>query len=381
MASNSDGTAIFVPYARAPQVLAAAIVLPILSIGAVALRFYVRISRRNGIWSRQLVYPSCFVQEVLLELPHETIVAEKVEYTIALQLILAYSCIKTSIVFFYRRIFIVDRRGWFNVITWVYLGLNFAWTIAFFFLFLFLCGTHFRAAWGSRFDLITYCTNSLQKEEGLYISEYLMNILLLIMPIPALTWNRYGAFIFQSSKGCSHGCLPISILVCFFQDLSKICSKILTSDRALIASILRLGIVLKLASGSLATLHIDENLTLGTIYYWGIIEASLALIAYCLPTLKTLVSPQGLQSAVASVRSAISLQSLQNIRSNNSKGSKGSWNATKRPDVYTEIEGGASNVAFNGDPGTIEMKTSATFTHGESQSEDLEPGLSGLGRI
>ncbi|PQE29624.1 plasma membrane Pth11 protein [Rutstroemia sp. NJR-2017a BBW] len=150
---------------------------------------------------------------------------------------------------------------------------------------------------------------------------------------------------------------------------------------AVIASILRLGIILKLTSGSIATLHVDENLTLGTICYWAIIEASLALIACCLPTLKTLVSTQGLQSAVASVRSAISLQSLQNIRPNNSKGSEGSRNGTKRPDVYTEIEGGASNVAFSGDPGTIEMKTSATFTHGESQSEDLEPEISGVGRI
>ena len=70
-----------------------------------------------------------------------------------------------------------------------------------------------------------------------------------------------------------------------------------------------------------------------TILYWSMIEAGLAIIASCLPTLQALFIKGSLQSMVATVRSMISVLSL---RSHNSHGSKES-----RPSQppYSEIHG------------------------------------------
>ena len=63
------------------------------------------------------------------------------------------------------------------------------------------------------------------------------------------------------------------------------------------------------------------------------IEAGLAIIASCLPTLQTLVAKDSIQSMVASIRSAISLESL---RSHSSRGSKKS-RMGRRP--YLGVDG------------------------------------------
>lgn len=106
---------------------------------------------------------------------------------ITLLLIIAYGCIKLSILFFYRRTFVVgELTPAFNVATWLLIVIVTAWTITFLFVFIFSCGLHFSAMWGSRADLIQYCSNGLLHEEGLYISEFLTNVLLLLAPIPSV---------------------------------------------------------------------------------------------------------------------------------------------------------------------------------------------------
>lgn len=54
--------------------------------------------------------------------------------------------------------------------------------------------------------------------------------------------------------------------------------------------------------------------TVSTILYWSMIEAGLAIIAACLPTLQFLVRKVSLDSIVNSVRSALSLQSMRSQR-------------------------------------------------------------------
>jgi hypothetical protein len=74
-----------------------------------------------------------------------------------------------------------------NYLTWVLIGIIILWMITFVFLFIFGCGTHFEAIWGSRQDLIKYCGNGLQREEGLYVSEFITNILLVVIPLPTVS--------------------------------------------------------------------------------------------------------------------------------------------------------------------------------------------------
>lgn len=103
-------------------------------------------------------------------------------------MILAYCFIKLSIVFLYRRIFVVPGY-WlvFNIATWVLIGIIIAWTITFVFVFIFDCGSHVSAEWGSREALSLYCGAGLKHEEALYISEFITNVLLLLAPIPAVS--------------------------------------------------------------------------------------------------------------------------------------------------------------------------------------------------
>jgi len=73
-----------------------------------------------------------------------------------------------------------------NYLTWLLTGIIIVWMLTFVFVMAFNCGTHFGANWGSRIDLITFCGNGLQKEEGLYVSEFITNILLVVMPLPTV---------------------------------------------------------------------------------------------------------------------------------------------------------------------------------------------------
>jgi len=75
--------------------------------------------------------------------------------------------------------------------------------------------------------------------------------------------------------------------------------------------------------------------TNSTLFYWTMIEAGIALIACCLPTLKPLVIGRRLSSVIASVRGVISLPSVRSQGSRNSK----SWPTTHAANrIYTKMD-------------------------------------------
>lgn len=76
--------------------------------------------------------------------------------------------------------------------------------------------------------------------------------------------------------------------------------------------------------------------------YWSIIEASLNIVAACLPTLGPLVAGFSVESAVRSVRSAISLRSFDSRGSSNSKHSNGSRTVKSR---HMQVEAGSTSSA------------------------------------
>ena len=63
--------------------------------------------------------------------------------------------------------------------------------------------------------------------------------------------------------------------------------------------------------GELWTLTDFSQVTVSTILYWSMIEAGLAVIAACLPTLQFLIRKVSLDGMISSVRSALSLQSMR----------------------------------------------------------------------
>jgi len=68
--------------------------------------------------------------------------------------------------------------------------------------------------------------------------------------------------------------------------------------------------------------HITVN-TAPTIY-WSLVEASLAVVSACLPTIRPLFHGMSPESVIRSIRSRISLHSIHSRGSKDSKGSKGS---------------------------------------------------------
>ena len=99
------------------------------------------------------------------------------------------------------------------------------------------------------------------------------------------------------------------------------------------------------------------------------VEAGLAIIASCLPTLQALVAKDSIQSMVASIRSAISLQSL---RSHSSRGSKKS--RTGRP-PYSGVDGvehESEDVVGLTDVG--QMRNVKKPEHAHSSPESMQQG-------
>lgn len=93
---------------------------------------------------------------------------------------------------------------------------------------------------------------------------------------------------------------------------------------------------------------VSRQVTVSTILYWSMIEAGLAIVAACLPTLQYLVRKSSLDSMFSSVRSAFSLHSFPSQRS--SLGTKAPY----------ENMGGGSDSASNA-PIVEANKTSNVF--------------------
>lgn len=95
------------------------------------------------------------------------------------------------------------------------------------------------------------------------------------------------------------------------------------------------------------------------------IEAGIATIAICLPTLQSLLSNSSVQSIVASVRSAISLESLRSRASGGSRGSMRTGTIKQTP--YSELHTTASSIHGHA-PSNVE-----TVIEGEIERPPLPP--------
>ncbi len=100
--------------------------------------------------------------------------------------IVSLGFIKLSFIMFYRRIFCTGKRTWFSISTVVMGSLIIAWTATFFFVFLFYCGRHPSKEWGTVVDIITYCPNALSDQLALGISDSIMDVFIITMPIPVV---------------------------------------------------------------------------------------------------------------------------------------------------------------------------------------------------
>ena len=90
--------------------------------------------------------------------------------------------VKLAFLLFFRRVFVTGKtRSRFSVVTLIMLVLVIAWTTAFFLGVLFACGVDFSAWWEG-----TSCPQ-LSFEKGFIISDFLVDLLILILPIPVVS--------------------------------------------------------------------------------------------------------------------------------------------------------------------------------------------------
>lgn len=98
----------------------------------------------------------------------------------------AYGLIKLSVIFFYRRVFVKGTNSRFDKITKASIVIVILWTIAFFFEHIFSCGANVPYNWGPLID-IKHCANGDVSANGLFISDFLSDFLVLILPIPIVS--------------------------------------------------------------------------------------------------------------------------------------------------------------------------------------------------
>lgn len=95
------------------------------------------------------------------------------------------SCVKASILLFYRRLFLTKRGSTFDILNTFMLVVVSLWFVGFFFAWIFGCGTHIDKNWGSREDLILYCKiRSTGLTNGYIVSDLIIDIFVLLMPLP-----------------------------------------------------------------------------------------------------------------------------------------------------------------------------------------------------
>ena len=105
-------------------------------------------------------------------------------------MVLAFGMIKLSITFYCRRIFVICRGSLFDWITKAAIAIVLLWTIGCLFAFIFSCGTHIFANWGSSQDWVTYCGPSEDVNSAFVISDLITDVIVLCMPLPVVSTQR-----------------------------------------------------------------------------------------------------------------------------------------------------------------------------------------------
>ena len=103
---------------------------------------------------------------------------------------LGLGSIKLSFVFFYRRIFVSGNpRSAFSIATFVVIGIIAAWTISYFFTFIFVCGTHPSVFWESTKASSAHCFKTSKNLQGYAISDFLTDFFVILLPVPVVDYE------------------------------------------------------------------------------------------------------------------------------------------------------------------------------------------------
>lgn len=105
--------------------------------------------------------------------------------------ILALGCIKLGALFFYRRIFSTGNGlGSFNTVLYLCMTIIVLWTIAMTVMNALQCGSHVSALWTTEVSAyLEYCIYAFPFLTGFAISNFLLDLLVLAVPLPKVRIN------------------------------------------------------------------------------------------------------------------------------------------------------------------------------------------------
>jgi hypothetical protein len=99
-----------------------------------------------------------------------------------------FGCIKIGALLFYRRIFcVLGPRTVFKGLVTGSIVIVALWTIAYLLLAGLQCGTHFSAVWSARTTYIKYCHISYSFLLSFAISDFLLDLWILMLPVPEVS--------------------------------------------------------------------------------------------------------------------------------------------------------------------------------------------------
>lgn len=91
---------------------------------------------------------------------------------------------KLSFVFFFRRVFNTRIKRWYDILTSGMIITTTAWTIGFFFAFLFICSTKPRSYWESPKLELADCVRTQKLHNALVVSDVILDVVIISMSIP-----------------------------------------------------------------------------------------------------------------------------------------------------------------------------------------------------
>jgi len=225
--------------------------------------------------------PMAFITETT----PQTTTLQKVQYIFQLLMLSCYYCVKMSVIFFYRKIFVVGSRSAFHWITIVAGVIVTIWWLAYTFAIAFDCGTNFSAHWTALVNLIEDCSDLQNVVLSLLITDLLTDILVLILPVPIVISLKMST----GRKLATIGVFALGLL-------------------ATIAAAIRLAIYVNAKNLGIDP-RLDQNLSVSTILYWSMIEAGISIIAISLPALAALFTGQGMATKMRSFAGIFSIRS------------------------------------------------------------------------
>ncbi|OAA50679.1 hypothetical protein NOR_01129 [Metarhizium rileyi] len=219
-----------------------------LTTAAVALRFYARKHQKNPLladdWlmipglltfiaaSAILIYsvtPLKFLGYSSFDFtPEEVAVHAQLSMTLNIVhniiTVVCLGCIKASILFFYKRIFCVSgRKAALNIVVVCSIIVIGCWVVTYCFLVGFQCHTHFSALWDGTY--VKYCTYSFPVLLSEAITDFLLDVWVLVVPIPAImklhtSTSRKFALVGIFSLACLGVAAGIARMVVYIELMS-----------------------------------------------------------------------------------------------------------------------------------------------------------------